>query len=126
MLNSRSAYGKDKKHTSDNKTTEFKYPVVLYVLKNTLSFIFSNTKENGHFNQPKIILHPYTDNYYLDEKGEYGVSQWSCYIEGDKKYIQELYNFFKSDKIKMLTEALTVDRSRDNFKCLHHNFYKNI
>lgn len=76
VIYSRTNYGTDKKNVKMKKEGEYKYPIIHNMTQKGLGYVYSNTKEKGHFNIPKVILSFGRHQYpYNDYKGEYGMSQ---------------------------------------------------
>ena len=68
LIESRSAYGHDKKWVKKIKDIEFKYPVVYSVNKqNKASFHYSNKNNNGHFGHSKVIFGSGATGFIIDE-----------------------------------------------------------
>jgi len=77
FIYSRSAYGTDKPNISTECVGDFIYPVIDRLpMKIGKKCIYSNTRDNGHFGVPKLILAKAGFKSLLDLSGEYGMSQW--------------------------------------------------
>jgi len=79
---------------SKEQTEEFKYPCVYTSLStDVVNFWYSNTNSKGHFEIPKVIWSNGTASKpIIDEKGEYGLTQFAYAIVDESKnlpYIQK-------------------------------------
>jgi hypothetical protein len=128
IIASRSAYGHDKKWVNKIKNDKYKYPVVYSVnRKNNLTLHYSTTNKNGHFGYPKVIFGSGATGFYIDEKGEYGMTQWCVGIVDEKENLQKIKNTFETDKFKQIIKAISVSKSEINSKILKYfkkDFYK--
>ena len=79
VIYSSSTYDKRQNHMKITKTTEFKYPVKhSHTIKEGDIIYWSNTKDKGHFGEPKVILTKGLYIYpYNDYEGKYGMSNYS-------------------------------------------------
>jgi len=104
ILYSRSAYGNDKKHMSKIKMDIFIYPCVYYTYKDgTCRLYYSSTKDNGHFNIPKIIWSQGgASTPILDEDGEYGVMNFACSIIDEPKILKYIQKAMLSENFMKL------------------------
>jgi hypothetical protein len=77
VLYSRSAYGTDKKNVSKVQDDEFKYPCAMNInVKNEIGCMYySNTMNNGHFGETKVIFGVFGTGVFIDSNGEYGLCQ---------------------------------------------------
>lgn len=93
ILYSRSAYGTDKKWTSDKKSKEFKHPCLYSITEkkgktpsgkkrkgHDLNFFYANTDQNGHFGVAKLIFKKGATTSLLDLEGKYGLCQFAVGI----------------------------------------------
>lgn len=125
VLYSRSAYGSDKAHMSlEFEQGKFEYPCVYYYNRqNALRLIYSNTKDNGFFNVPKVVFTSggvsiNTDCAYYDEIGEYGLSQFSFGIQGTKDYLDKVFQATKTFKFKEMMLLACVSKDEINRKVI--------
>lgn len=72
-----SAYHHQRNHMNKEKTETYKYTCIQNInVKNEISCVwYSNTNKNGHFNIPKIIFGRKSSGVFIDENGEYGMSE---------------------------------------------------
>ena len=105
---SRSAYGSDKKWTSQDSCSEFKYPVIYTTTrKNGIKFYYSNTKDNGHFDIPKLILKKGALDSILDLKGEYGMTQYASAIVDTPENLVKMQKAIDSSEVRKLQKDFT-------------------
>uniref|UniRef100_A0A6C0H914 Helicase ATP-binding domain-containing protein n=1 Tax=viral metagenome TaxID=1070528 RepID=A0A6C0H914_9ZZZZ len=121
IIASRSAYGHDKKWVNKIKDDKYKYPVVYSVNRqNKLTLHYSSTNENGHFGLPKVIFGSGATGFFIDEKGEYGMTQWCVGVVDKKENLQKIKNTFESDKFKEIIKAISVSKAEINSKILKY------
>ena len=74
VIYSRTSYGNDKPHMSQEKNINNKYPCVKSITKSGINFMWSSTKSKGHFGVRKVIINIAENPYaFFDSKGEYGL-----------------------------------------------------
>lgn len=72
VIESRSAYGHNKKWVSKYETKTYKYPVVYSVnKKNELTLQYSSIYSNGHFGISKVIFGSGATGFVTDKDGLY-------------------------------------------------------
>jgi tRNA1(Val) A37 N6-methylase TrmN6 len=121
IISSRSAYGHDKKWVNKINDKIYKYPVVYSVNRqNKLTLHYSSTNENGHFGIPKVIFGSGATGFYIDEKGEYGLTQWCIGVIDTKDNLEKIKNTFESDKFKEIIKAISVSKAEINGKILKY------
>jgi len=83
-------YDHKKDHTSKEQTEEFKYPIVYLTYKDgSINFWYSNTNQKGHFGISKVIWSNGSGTTpIIDEKGEYGMSEYCFAIIDEPKNLQ--------------------------------------
>jgi hypothetical protein len=82
IIYSRTSYGTDKQHMSEEKTEEYKYPCIHSTLKNSVRYYYSKTNKNGHFGISKVIFgESGIFQPILDVNGEYGMTHCAMAIE---------------------------------------------
>ena len=122
VIYSRSAYGTDKINTNQIKTNEFKYPCVYTVnSENQPTFFYSNTNKNGHFDIPKFIWSNgriSSIGSYVDETGEFGLTQFSYAIVDEPKNLPHIKKAFDSVEFRNLMEACAVGQLTVNYKII--------
>ena len=99
-----SSYHTQRDFMNKEKTEVFIHPCMYYVSKiDNTSIWYSKTNKNGHFGTPKVIwsngdaAHTGT---FVDEKGEYGLTQFSYSIVDDKENLQNIKNAMDSKKFR--------------------------
>jgi len=107
VIYDRMAYASDTKHMSKTKSTLHIFPVVHTMNKKGIGLWYSNTKNNGHFGIPKIILNFNEKLYpYLDASGEYGMGQSSFGLPiTSTLHGHELMIALKSDKFNDIIKS---------------------
>lgn len=119
-LHSRSAYGSDYSHMHKEQTVEFKFPIVYYTYKDTsIRFMYSNTKERGHFNLPKVIWSDGISTPIVDVNGEYGIAQFAFAIIDEPKnlpFIQKA--MLHPDFIKLMLFSNGISGQRYDKKAI--------
>lgn len=79
VVYSRSGYGHDKPHMSKDKTEQNRFQCVNATKADGLSLMYSNTKKNGHFGVPKVIMGIVSpQNGFFDKNGEFGITD-NCF-----------------------------------------------
>jgi hypothetical protein len=109
LLFSHSAYEPRKTYVSDQKTDEFRYPVVYTVTSNdTPTFKWSSTNQNGHFGIPKLIWSNgriSSVGSYIDATGEYGLTNFSYGIVDTPENLPKIKAAFDSKEFRDLMYA---------------------
>lgn len=131
ILKDRSNYGTDKKHVSKIKTEEFKYPVANSVTKkNTLTFRWANTDENGHFGISKIIYGTgYGTGFVSDKNGEFGLTEWCAGIVAPVEEHPIILEAIRSDVFSNIKKAIavtTAEISTKNLRLFKENWWRLI
>jgi len=80
-------YHTQKKYISKEETEENKYPVVYVTCKDgSVNLRYSNTKEHGHFEIPKVIFsNGGASSPIVDEKGDYAITEFAYAIVDEPK-----------------------------------------
>ncbi len=113
------------------QTDEFKYPCVNMMTDSTpLALCWSSAKDRGYFGIPKVIVNMTgaTLSCLVDDKGEYGMTQWIFGIkidskeEGEKVRAALMSENFK--KIWSATKWLAMTREWRTFKYIRRDFWK--
>lgn len=102
-----SSYHSQNGPVSKEKTKEFKYPIVYSTTIEGPTIWYSSTNEKGHFGEPKVILNTSRPvGFFIDYKGEYGISQFCAGIVGDKKYLEMVAEVIKNQKTNGFVEFM--------------------
>jgi hypothetical protein len=124
----RSSYGHDKKWVKAIKDDKFKHPVVYSLPKNGMRLNYSSTNLNGHFCIPKIIWsNGAATQILIDEKGEYGMTEWAYAIADEPNNLPSIKKAMESKKFMKLCEGMrfTLDKYDPKFiSLLRKDFYK--
>ena len=126
---SRSAYGNDKKWTNRTKTEKFKYPCVLSTPEKRIRYMYSEHKNNGHFEIKKIIFgETSTYNSFYDDKGLYGLTDGAIAIQEDNLIVaNNILTAIKSEKFTELLKSCSWSNYRiewNMMKDLNKDFWK--
>lgn len=107
VLYSRSDYGTDKKNTSIEKIDEFIYPCVYSIVGDgEPNFYYSNTKEKGHFEIPKLILgNGANPKCFIDYNGEYCMTQFAYGIVDNVKNLEKIKKVLESNEFQKINLA---------------------
>jgi hypothetical protein len=121
ILYSRSMYGTDKNNVSDEFGNGFIYPCVYTVPKgDTLKLKYSSEKK-GHFGLPKLIWSNgriISVGSYIDENGEYGLTQFSYGITDKSVNLKNIKKAFDSKEFRNLMEMCAVGQMVINRKII--------
>ena len=130
VLYSRSDYASDKKWTNKTTNTEFKYPIAYSVnRKNEIKFIWSNINNKGHFGVPKVIFGSGATGFYVDKKGEYGLSEFCTGIIDNINNLEKISKVLNSKNFQNIIKAISVSKAEINRKVLKYfnkDFYKHF
>lgn len=128
---SNSAYHTQRDFMSETKHNEFIYPVVYSTPVAGPAIWYSSTNKNGHFGISKVILNPCRPiGFVIDEKGEYGMSQFCVGIVGDAKYLEMVASVIKNQKTNGFSEFMEAchftDKifNKDVISLLRKDFWK--
>jgi len=84
---------------SKEQSEEFKYPVVYVTYKDgSINFMYSNTKDCGHFGISKVIFSNGISTPIIDENGDYGLTQFSYAIVDEPKNLQYIQKAMSNPK----------------------------
>ena len=98
LLHSYSAYETRKPHMSQSKTDEFKYPCIYSIsIDNKVKFWHSSIK-GQFFGIPKVVWGNGHTGIYIDESGEFGLTQFAYGIADSPKNLPNIAKALKSDK----------------------------
>ena len=121
IIYSRSAYGHDKKWVAKTNDQIFKYPVVYSVNRqNNLTLHYSSTNSNGHFGIPKVIFGSGATGFFIDKRGDYGLTQWCTGIADNEENLQKIKDAIESNEFKEVIKAISVSKAEINSKILQY------
>lgn len=84
VIYDRSIYDTRRKYLSKTKTDIYKYPIVYFITKTDGAKLLYSCEDRGHFGISKVIWSNGGGTYpIIDEKGEYGLTQFSYAIADD-------------------------------------------
>jgi hypothetical protein len=121
ILHSYSAYETRKNYMHRDKTEEFKYPCVYTIQKDkTINLFYSNNKDNGHFNIPKVIWsNGKASNPIIDKDGQFGLTQFSYAIVDKVENLENILLAMNNKEfIKLMKSCDMNDGNRFNRKVL--------
>jgi len=130
VVYSRSEYGTDKKWMSKTKDTTYKYPCVYTVnSKSELTYFYSSEKK-GHYGVYKLIWsNGGNPGSFVDDKGDYGLTQFAYAIIDKAENISKIKKVFDSKEFRNLMELSTFGQGHINYKVIAEfkkDFWKNI
>ena len=121
ILESRSAYGHDKKHVNKVEDKQFSFPVVYSVNRdNNATFHYSSINTNGHFGLSKVIFGSGATGFIVDKEGKYGLTQWATGIVDDVENLEYIKTVLNSTKFKEIILATSVSKAEINRKILKY------
>ena len=130
VLHSYSSYETRKQYMSKIRDNEFKYPCVYNIgKKEDVSYMYSNTKNNGHFNIPKLICGGASSgtNFLTDVNGDFGLTQFPFAIVDEPNNLELLKIALKSKSFQKIIENIPNFSQAINHKILstfRKDFYK--
>ena len=100
---------------SKNKTEQFKYPCIDNVSKKgKLSCVwYSNNNTLGHFGKAKIIVGCFGINTFIDEKGEFGMTQHGIGIVDTVDNLKRIKEVLKNKGFQKLNKMTSVAGMKD-------------
>lgn len=87
------------------KDDDFKYPVVYGMPKESITFWYSNTKNNRHFDIPKLIFAKAATYTLLDIKGEYGLTQFAFGLVDTPENLVKISKVLEDEDFQKLTSS---------------------
>lgn len=117
ILHSYSAYETRKSYVSNEKSFEFNNPCVYTITqKDGINLFWSNTKDNGHFNTPKVIWSNGLGTYpIVDLDGQYALTQFSYAIEDTIENLENIKQALESDRfLKLMGYAKFTNNKYDH------------
>ena len=121
ILYSRSDYASDKKWTSKIKDDEYKYPVAYSVnRKNEIKLIYSNINNKGHYKISKLIFGSGATGFYIDDEGNYSLSEFCTGIIDKKENLQKIKKAIETSKFISIIKAISVSKAEINRKILKY------
>ena len=122
LLFSSSKYETRNSHMSREKNNLFKYPIVYTVnSEHTPTFYYSSVNNKGHFGIPKFIWSNgriSSIGSYVDENGEFGLTQFSYAIIDEPKNLPLIKKAFDSVEFRNLMESCAVGQLTVNHKII--------
>lgn len=118
-----SMYHHTRPHMSKEQTEEFKYPCVdnVNTKENIGSVYYSNTNQRGHFGMSKIIVGCFGINTFIDEKGEFGMTEHGIGIVDTVDNLKRIKEVLKNKEFQKLNKMTDVAGMKDvplNYKVI--------
>ena len=130
FITDRSAYGSDKDWVSKEKTDTHIYPVFYSLPQKGEQIWWSSRNDKGHFGIPKVIWsNGAATQILIDEKGEYGMTQWAYAIADDPKNLPLIKKAMESNKFSELCKGMRFTFDKFNGKFIRHfkkDFWKDF
>jgi hypothetical protein len=124
-----SSYHTQRGYMCKTKSDIYKYPCIYTVAKGDLLKIwYSNRNDNGHFGIPKVIWsngRVISVGIVIDERGEYGLTQFSYAIVDDLENLKKIKIAMDSQKFRKVMELCSVGVMGINKKVIQ-NFKKDF
>jgi len=129
ILYSRSNYGNDKKWMSRELKNDYKHKCILSTPSEGIKYMYSNHKNNGHFNIKKVIFgETGTANAFYDKNGDYGLTDGAmAIIENDPIEANNILKCLKSDRFLLFLKACSWSNYRiewNMFLYFNKDFWK--
>ena len=129
ILYSRSNYGNDKKWMARELKNDYKYKCVLSTPLEGIRYMYSNHKNNGHFNIKKVIFgETSTANAFYDNNGDYGLTDGAmAIIENDPIEANNILKCLKSKIFLLFLKACSWSNYRiewNMFLYINKDFWK--
>ena len=129
VLHDWSIYETRKPYISKIKDNIFKYPIINTITQKDGCNILYSKEKKGHFGIPKVIWSNGAGTYpIIDEKGKYGLTQFSYAIVDDKQNLQKIKDAMSSERFINLMKYLAFkEDNKYNYKIIalfKKDFYK--
>ena len=119
IIHDRTNYGSDKKWTNKIIDNIYKYPCIYSINRqNCAKYIYSKVNTNGHFQIPKVIFASGATGIIIDNKGEYGLSEWASGIVDESVNFENIKRCLLSKKFNKVIQAISVSKAEINYKIL--------
>lgn len=120
VLHDWSIYETRKPYISNIKDNIFKYPIINTITQKDGCNILYSKEKKGHFGIPKVIWSNGAGTYpIIDEKGKYGLSQFSYAIVDDQQNLQKIKDAMNNKKFIDLMKYLDFKQhNKYNYKII--------
>lgn len=110
-----SSYHHMRDYVQNEKTEEYKHPVVYTVTqRNGVNKKYSSTNENGHFGVPKVIWSNGAGSYpIVDESGDFGMTQFAYAIADEPEVLPKIKEAMESEEFLDLMDAVALNDSHN-------------
>ncbi len=127
ILHSYSAYETRKEHINLTQNKKYCHKCVYTITqRDGMTYRYSETKDNGHFDVPKVIWSNGGGTYpVVDASGDYGLTQFSYAIVDAPENLEKIAAALKSEKIVDLMKLVQYTAHKYNHKVLG-TFKKNF
>jgi hypothetical protein len=124
-----SSYHSQRDYVSKIPNIEFKYPVVWSVTQKVgVKFLYSNTKDKGHFNLPKVVFSHGGGSYpVVDNEGEWGLTEFGFGIVDSIENLENIKTALDSKEFIKLMSSLGFRNLKYEPKvieCFRKDFWK--
>lgn len=130
VIHDTSIYETRIKYLSKTKTDTFKYPIVYFITKTDGIKLFYSCENKGHIGIPKVIWSNGKCSPIVDEKGEYGLTQFAYAIADDVDKLNDIKKALDNPYfIKMMSYCIFGKLEIYNYKIIalmKKDFYKNL
>ena len=114
-----SAYETRKKWISREKKGDFQHPCCYTVTKRDGMKCYYSSKKKEHFGIPKVIWSNGLGTYpVVDEKGDYGLTQFSYAIIDEKENLNNIKRSLESEEMIKLMECARLTNNKYNYKVI--------
>ena len=131
VIHDKSIYDTSRKYLSKTKTDTYKYPIVYFITKTYSVKLFYSCENRGHIGIPKVIWSNGSKcNPIVDEKGEYGLTNFAYAIVDDVDKLNDIKKALENPYfIKLMSYCIFGKLERYNYKVMalfKKDFYKNL
>jgi hypothetical protein len=117
-------------HMNELKADNYKYPCVYTISQRDGTRFWYSNENKGHFGIPKVIWSNGAGNPIIDEKGEYGLTEFAYAIVDDKENLELIKNaMLNDDFINLMKYLVFKENHKYNYKIIalfKKDFYKDF
>jgi hypothetical protein len=131
MIND-SAYHTQRSYVNNEKTNEFKYPVIQSIrMDNSKVLRWSSKKDLGHFGIPKFVFCQVrigSSETFIDVDGKYGLTEFACAIVDTPENLSNIKRAYESEEFHNLMWAMATTGfpPHKHFKLFRKDFWKDF
>ena len=131
VIHNKSMYETRRKYLSKTKTDIYNYPIVYFITKTDGVKLLYSCEDRGHFGISKVIWSNGGGTYpIIDEKGKYGLTQFSYAIADDVDNLNDIKKTLENPYfIKLMSYCIFGKLEIYNYKVIalfKKDFYKKI